>query len=201
MDTFRRILGILLVVGTPPGTLFWFALHPFIGYWRKIGIRRTYWTIGLAMVLVMTALYLLRTPLLGRDLGTRPLPMALGLALYLASVWLSVRIRKQLPNATFAGLTELRRNRAPSDLLTTGIYGQIRHPRYLATLLGGVGLALMVNHLGVYLVVAGSLSLLLVLIPLEERELVERFGGAYEAYRADVPALLPRYRRANHRGW
>jgi protein-S-isoprenylcysteine O-methyltransferase Ste14 len=38
-----------------------------------------------------------------------------------------------------------------------------------------------------------------VLIPMEERELAERFGPAYEEYRRRVPAIFPRLVRAARR--
>jgi len=71
----------------------------------------------------------------------------------------------------------------------------VRHPRYLEILVGFLGWALFCNYLAAYLVWAFLVVALLILIPMEERELVQRFGPAYEEYRRRVPALIPRLRR------
>jgi len=79
-------------------------------------------------------------------------------------------------------------------LLTEGMYARMRHPRYVSVFVATVGWSLMANHGAAYAVTAALIPLILVLVHLEERELVERFGDAYRAYQARVPALLPRIR-------
>ncbi len=83
----------------------------------------------------------------------------------------------------------------PGQLLQEGIYGVIRHPRYLSVILGTIGMALIVDYLGAYIVVLVSLVGLWLVIILEERELASRFGSAYAAYRSRVPALMPHFWR------
>jgi hypothetical protein len=41
MSRFRYILGVLIMVGLPPGVAWWFLVHPFVGFWRKVGVRGT----------------------------------------------------------------------------------------------------------------------------------------------------------------
>ena len=77
-------------------------------------------------------------------------------------------------------------------MIQEGIYGVVRHPRYLAVAIGTAGFAMVVNYLGVYLVWLGSVLTLLLVVPLEERELGDRFGAEYEEYRSRVPVLIPR---------
>ena len=103
--------------------------------------------------------------------------------------------RRQLSLKTFAGVPEVSRAAYPGLLLQEGIYGVIRHPRYLSVILGIIGCALIVDYLGAYIVVVVSLIGLWPLIILEERELARRFGPAYTAYRSRLPALMPRFRR------
>lgn len=82
---------------------------------------------------------------------------------------------------------------APPTLLTSGIYGRIRHPIYTFTVLAFLVTPLMTLD---RLVLVAATGLYLVWgIPMEERKLVASFGDAYEAYRARVPAVLPRLLR------
>lgn len=77
-------------------------------------------------------------------------------------------------------------------LITTGLYGVIRHPRYLAVILGAVGTAAMTGYPPVIAASAGAVVLTLWAVQLEERELVAHFGAAYEDYARRVPGFIPR---------
>lgn len=76
-------------------------------------------------------------------------------------------------------------------LVTSGIYGVIRHPSYLGLLLTALGWALTFRS-GVGLVlVALHLVPLIGRIQAEERLLHSEFGEEYEAYRARTARLIP----------
>jgi protein-S-isoprenylcysteine O-methyltransferase Ste14 len=76
-------------------------------------------------------------------------------------------------------------------LVTSGVYGIIRHPSYLGLLITALGWALAFRS-GVGLILTA-----LLLIPLiarmnaEERLLQSQFGSEYEAYRARTSRLIP----------
>lgn len=195
MDTARWVLGILLVVGMPPAIAFWLVIHPFARWWRQLDVRVTYALLAVFMTGLGVLLFAVREPLLGRNLGTNWLLIGIGGVLYLMSVAVSLLCRRQLSLKIFAGVPEVSRAAFPGQLLQEGIYGVIRHPRYLSVILGTIGLALIVGYLGAYIVVVVSLIGLWPLIILEERELASRFGPAYTAYRSRLPALMPRFRR------
>ena len=80
-------------------------------------------------------------------------------------------------------------------LRTDGPYAVTRHPIYTGLLGMMLGTALL-GGLGqwIALVLAG-LVVAVLKIRSEERLLVATFPDAYDAYRAQVPALLPRWRR------
>ena len=90
---------------------------------------------------------------------------------------------------------ELAPEKRPQKLITTGIYAAIRHPRYLQMYLSFVGCAFIANYLALYLVVALWLPGLYVIVLLEEKELRDRFGPAYEEYCRQVPRFIPRFTR------
>jgi len=195
VDAVRRILGILLVVALPPAIAYWLVVHPFVRRWRRLDFKVTYALLTLFMGGLGVLLYTIRKLLLGRDLGTNWPLTGGGAILYLMAVATSLLCRRRLSLKTFVGVPEVSSAAFPGKLMQDGIYGVIRHPRYLSIVLATVGLALIANYLGVYLLLMVCLLGLWPLIIVEERELVSRFGPAYTAYRSRVPALLPRIRR------
>lgn len=194
MDTFRYVLAVVLWATIPPAFLYWYLIHPFAGYWRTVGPARTYLVVGAICLVAMGMLLRWNGPVAPTDLGQSfPLFYA-GLIVWIASILLERRVRKQLDFRTLAGVPELD-NAPPEEdpvLLNDGIYGRMRHPRYLAALLGIAAWSMMANHGTGYAVAALVIPALWGLIRMEERELIDRFGDAYLEYRERVPAIIPR---------
>ncbi len=79
------------------------------------------------------------------------------------------------------------------DLLTEGPFRYCRNPMTLGTILAYLGLAVARGTTaGLVMVLALGASLLTYLKRLEERELAERFGEAYLAYKRETPFIIPR---------
>jgi protein-S-isoprenylcysteine O-methyltransferase Ste14 len=188
----RRFIAVLLVISLPPAILYWFIIHPFIGFWRRAGLRATYVFLIVFYLGSMAGLYLVRDALLGRDLGTS-LPLILAaLPLMVAAVVIGRKRRKHLPFRLLAGVPEIAPEKHGTGLLREGIYSRIRHPRYVEFSLGLVAYALFINYEGVYWMTAATLVLLYIIVLIEERELRERFGQEYMDYAAQVPRFIPR---------
>jgi Cu+-exporting ATPase len=68
----------------------------------------------------------------------------------------------------------------------------MRHPRYVQLLIALTGYALIANYLASYLVVALWVPGILVIALLEEKELRDHFGDAYQTYCRAVPRFLPK---------
>jgi protein-S-isoprenylcysteine O-methyltransferase Ste14 len=77
-------------------------------------------------------------------------------------------------------------------LIRSGPYKYVRHPAYLAHIMGIVGISLMLNAFWI-LIIASVLDLIpvMVRVRLEEKELVKKFGEEYLAYRKETWALMP----------
>ena len=88
----------------------------------------------------------------------------------------------------FSGLVAIQPGHT---LVTTGIYGVIRHPSYLGLLVNSVGWALAFRS-GLGLLLTALMMLPVVArIRAEEALLHTQFGEEYDAYRARTSRLIP----------
>jgi len=193
-DSARYILAFLVIASFPPSLLLWLAIHPFAPFWRQLGAVWTYVILGLPVVGYMVGAWVFRKTLLVLDLGTNVITMILAGIAFGAAVLLKRRVMAQLRFARLSGIPELSKEKYPGKLLTEGIYSRVRNPRYIEALLWVTAYALFANYLGAYLVVALCLPLIYFVVRLEERELRERFGTAYEEYCRRVPRFVPKLR-------
>jgi protein-S-isoprenylcysteine O-methyltransferase Ste14 len=76
-------------------------------------------------------------------------------------------------------------------LVTSGVYGVIRHPSYLGLLVNSLGWALAFRSGVGFLLTAFLIPPLVVRIRAEERLLRSQFGDEYEVYRRRTSRLIP----------
>lgn len=192
MNAVRYYVALTLVILLPPVLFYWLLIHPFVRFWRRLGPRWTYGLIGSIMALSMGSLFKIRQSLLAVEFGTNYYLTILGLLLLATSTWLGLQILRQMSVLTMLGLPELAPDKRRQQLITTGIYATIRHPRYVQICLGFLGCALIANYLALYLIVALWLPGIYVIVFLEDRELRDRFGPAYDDYCRRVPRFVPK---------
>lgn len=91
----------------------------------------------------------------------------------------------------FAGLRQIRHPDAEEEnaLVTSGMYGIVRHPLYLFSILFFWLIPYMTDLILAF-VLASTLYFLLGTIP-EERKMVEMYGESYRRYREEVPWIIP----------
>jgi protein-S-isoprenylcysteine O-methyltransferase Ste14 len=89
----------------------------------------------------------------------------------------------------FSGLVAIQPGHT---LVTSGIYGIIRHPSYLGLLVGSLGWALAFRAALGVLLTALLIPPLVARIGAEERLLRTQFGDEYDAYRSRTSRLIPR---------
>jgi protein-S-isoprenylcysteine O-methyltransferase Ste14 len=150
----------------------------------KCRIRLIYWLL-LAAISVVGGI---TTDLV---LGTEPFPIVvrlLGLAgMFLAHFPLkrTGRLLKLLGESEEWGCT--------NRLVVTDLYQCVRHPHHVGVGVFMPSLGLLIGHPWSFLLITSSqwLWILGFLFLVEERELVEKFGEEYEAYRQRVPMLFP----------
>jgi protein-S-isoprenylcysteine O-methyltransferase Ste14 len=193
MPAVRYYLALFLLMFFPGGMLYWFSVHPFIGFWRRIGLHAALAVNGALIALVAAAVYLARRPLLSIEYGDR-LPLAIaGGALLAASVAMRAVVTSRLTKKILMGLPELAPGSYGVPLITDGIYARLRHPRYTQVAVALLGGALLMNYLAAYVTCAAGLVALRLIVPIEERELRQRFGQAYDEYCARTPRFIPSF--------
>ena len=192
MSTVRYVFAVLLVVGLPPGLLMWFIVHPFVGFWRRLGIKASLAVHTVVMVAGVIGLWLLRDPLLGPDLGTSWPLVGLGVALGVVAIHMGLARRKHLTFRILAGVPEFASaEEEQGRLLTEGPYARVRHPRYVEVTIATFAYAFIANYVGVYVLALVTPPLMHLIVLMEERELRDRFGEEYELYSARVPRYFP----------
>lgn len=192
MDKVRYVMAVLLVISIPPAVIWWFIVHPFVGFWRRVGTRWTFTFLGVFYFASIFGLFFVREALVGTDYGTSWWLVLAAVPFLVVGGVVAKHRKKHLNMKTLAGVPEIAPDAEGPGLLREGIYARIRHPRYVEFTLGGIGWSLLINYLGVYLMVAGTLVALVAIVVLEERELRDRFGEAYAEYCAEVPRFIPR---------
>lgn len=194
MERIRYFLGVATVIVIPLGLMYWLTIHGWAIWWRTWGPRRTYLAVLPVLAALGVLLFQVRGRLLGADLGTNWGLIGIALVLSCPMIWLELHYWRHLSISTLVGIPELSQRRKVR-LMRDGIYGVVRHPRYLSAGIGLIVNALIVNHLGLYILVIASLPPGYLVLMLEERDLIDRFGNAYREYQRDVPRFVPRMRR------
>jgi protein-S-isoprenylcysteine O-methyltransferase Ste14 len=85
-------------------------------------------------------------------------------------------------------------------LIVAGPYRYLRDPLYLGSLLLAFGFGALASPLGFAIIVAANLALVGLLMREETALMRTRYGAVYEAYRAAVPSLIPRFTAATVTG-
>lgn len=191
MDMARYFIALIVVVTFPGAILYWFAVHPFVGFWRKLGPVRTYVILGILLVGLATLMVVLRERILAVEYGTNWILVALGLLAYGIAAAIEVQCRQHLKFGMLTGLPEIAPDRVEGKLLTDGVYGIVRHPRYVTMFFALLAVALFTNYLGVYVLLVVLTPTIYVMTLLEERELRDRFGQEYVEYTRRVPRFVP----------
>ncbi len=189
MDEFRYFLGLVLIVIMPVVITFWVVIHGGSKQWRKRSPEMAYSFAGFFILVVILLAWSYRISLLGADLGLNLLLFVMGTLIYIASYVLWKPVKKHLDFKTFAGVPEVTDQKI--ELIQDGPFAIVRHPRYLMVAIGVAGWCLMSNYAGAYLIGLLSIAGLFLIVWLEERDLVMRFGDEYRAYQKQVPQLIP----------
>lgn len=195
MNEVRYWIALIMICVIPGSLAWWFSIHPFIAFWRRLGPARAIAVNFAFVALIAAAAATQRRWLLAAEFGNHALPAAIGAVLLILALVFRRRVGAELSGATLIGLPELDPVKRPQHLLTSGPYATVRHPRYLQLLLANWGWAFLSNYLALYLLAAASIAVVWILVRFEEAELRCRYGPEWSDYASRVPRFIPRARR------
>jgi protein-S-isoprenylcysteine O-methyltransferase Ste14 len=77
-------------------------------------------------------------------------------------------------------------------LIVAGPFRYVRNPLYLGNVFLALAVAVLAPPLGFAIIVLGNVAVSALLAGEESRQLASRYGAVYDAFRAAVPAFVPR---------
>jgi protein-S-isoprenylcysteine O-methyltransferase Ste14 len=192
--TLTDFLAVMAIMVWPVVPLFWIPVHGFPRFFKNLGLM-TYSLPAITWGPLAYAVYHHREFLLKFKLIFPTAVLVAGTVLLLAGTMLNVWTALLLSLRGLIGLPEISPE-VEGRLMNRGPFSIVRHPTYLSHAVMLLGVFLMSG-----VIAAGVLTLLdlvlinVVIIPLEEKELLSRFGDAYKKYMEKVPGFFPRMSR------
>jgi protein-S-isoprenylcysteine O-methyltransferase Ste14 len=185
---FGGIAAIILFLQLPI-PLYWFVMHPGVHFWREHR-KAGYITGLLSSWLPVTVLLVVFHGRLFRATRPSSWEIGAGLSLLLVEMWIFRLVKKDLGMERLIGQTELS---GSGEIVHSGIYSRIRHPRYIGSFLAILGACFLAGTRAMWIVAMIWLVLTWIAILLEERELHNRFGASYAEYCRRVPRFMPTF--------
>jgi protein-S-isoprenylcysteine O-methyltransferase Ste14 len=193
--SFTDLIALAALLLWPAIPLFWVPVHCVPRFFRRLGFL-TYVLPLITWLPVAVITFELRGPLLAYRIALPEIANALGVLLFVLGAGLQIWTAVLLTMRGIMGMPEVARA-VPGRIVTAGPFNVLRHPTYLShtLMLAGLFLWTEVAALGAVAVI-DALVVNSMVIPLEERELLERFGKEYEEYRRKVPSRFLPLRRS-----
>lgn len=184
------LLAFMTIILWPIIPLFWIPVHGLSKIFKKLElltyVMPLFTWLPLAYLIYRNKAFLLSWKI--------ELPVSLhvlGIILLVMGTVLHFWTGKLLGLWGLIGLPEISK-RIEGNLVTKGPFSIVRHPTYLAHTLIFSGVFLITGAVTVGIITFIDFLLVYVLIiPLEEKELSNRFGNDYNLYKKKVPKFLP----------
>ncbi len=183
--TGSDLLALITILVWPVVPLFWIPVHGLSRFFRKIGLL-TYIMPPLTWIPIIYLIFKFKEELLSFRYEMPVFINIMGLLLIVLGALLHIWTGKLLGLLGLMGIPEVTK-RVRIKLVSEGPFRIVRHPTYLAhtMLFSGIFMLTGVLTVGI-LTLADFLLVYFIIIPLEERELSERFGDEYAEYRKKV---------------
>ena len=183
-------VALITIIIWPVVPLFWIPVHGLSKIFKKLGLL-TYIMPLTTWLPLAYFIYSQRDFLLQFKTGFPMIINIIGIVLSITGTLLHIWTGKLLGFWGLLGLPEISA-KVRSRLVTEGAFSVVRHPTYLAHTLMFIGIFLMTEVIAVGIVTLVDFVLVnVIIIPLEDRELLDRFGEEYKDYKKKVPGFFP----------
>ena len=184
------ILALLTIMAWPVIPLFWIPVHLAPKMFRKVG-RKTYIMPLFTWLPLAYFIYLNRIFLLSYKTDLHIILNILGILLLVSGTLLHIWTARLLGSTGITGLAEVS-DRYKSRFVSRGPFSVVRHPTYLAHTMMFLGVFLFTEVIATgVLTIIDLLMVHILIIPLEDRELSDRFGDEYKNYKNRTPRFFP----------
>jgi protein-S-isoprenylcysteine O-methyltransferase Ste14 len=168
---------------------FWLVIHPFAEHWRNA--RNRYSVLAPMWMAMWFVAWWATAQWSQRTLYEHSWTWAITLTLFYVSWQMYSGGVRGLSLDLLIGRHELEPDDHEQALVVTGVHGLVRHPVYLGHLCSMLGWSIGAGTVACFVLTAFAIVTGAVMIPLEERELRQRFGDEYDRYSSQVPMIIP----------
>jgi protein-S-isoprenylcysteine O-methyltransferase Ste14 len=177
----KDILAIVTIMIWPVVPLFWIPVHCLSKVFKRLGVF-TYIMPMVTWPPIAYIIYLNRDLLLQFKIQMPFIVHLIGFVLLILGGILQIWTGLLLGILGLMGLPEVSK-KVEGRLITEGPFSIVRHPTYLAHTLMFSGVFFITEVLAVGVItILDMLIINFLVIPLEEKELIERFGEQYRDY-------------------
>lgn len=119
----------------------------------------------------------------------QPIWLVIGSAFMIVGLVLAMKASQVISVSTVADMRSDRK----AELVTTGLYGKIRHPLYLATILLLLALPMIYPFIKILVYALSLIGYTIIGAYLEERKLIDYYGQQYIDYKQKAGFFIPRF--------
>jgi protein-S-isoprenylcysteine O-methyltransferase Ste14 len=183
-------LALMTIIFWPVIPLFWIPVHGFSKILKRLGLI-TYLLPLVTWLPLAYLIYSIKNFLLQFKIELPFILSISGTPLLVLGILLHIWTGKLLGLWGLIGLPEVY-TRIKGKLVTEGPFSVVRHPTYFAHTLIFSGVFLITGIVSIGIITIIDIFLIhIFIIPLEEKELLNRFGEEYRLYRKRVSRYFP----------
>jgi protein-S-isoprenylcysteine O-methyltransferase Ste14 len=192
-------IALALIMFWPVVPIWWIPVHKAKQLVRRFGLS-AYLVVLVLWLPVAFLIYVCRNFIFTFRMNVPAAISVAGICLFLFGGFVQLWVVKVLTIRGITGRTEIW-DETHGEPITRGPFAVVRHPTYLSHTFMFFGAFLWTGIIAAALVaIADIATILAIIVPLEEKELLVRFGESYKSYMGKVPGFIPGPRRRTSYG-